>query len=297
MPRFATALAGVTVAMVAALAGWGSAATSGHGILFLRTEANPRLQQIQLWHRGASPRPLGPSSDWILTPQWSPDGESIAFAAEQGGWDDPAAYDIWTMRSDGSGAKQLTRDSEDPTVFRADEPSWSPGGRRIVFVRELANKPYDELVVVDVRTGRERTLPATGPFGSPAWGKPGIAYEADYRRLMLLSPAGGRPKLLGPAFGQWSVLTWSSRSVLAALEVNRVILYYGSGRQAGRFSIPFRASRACGIAWSPDGKRLLLRTGGKHSSLWTATAAGTRWRRLPLALGKTNRDNCAVSWR
>jgi hypothetical protein len=35
----------------------------------VRVERNPRLQQIMLWSPGTSPRPLGPSSDWILTPQ------------------------------------------------------------------------------------------------------------------------------------------------------------------------------------------------------------------------------------
>lgn len=149
------------------------AAAGGHGILFLR--ARGRVQQVFLWHRGlAPPRPLGPSSDFVESPVWSPDGKSIAFADEPGGWDDPELLDIYVMHPDGTDVKRITYDSERPSVFRADEPSWSPDGSRIVFVRELGNGP--ELAVVSVGSRREMTLPASGE--DPAWGKAGILYVA-----------------------------------------------------------------------------------------------------------------------
>jgi Tol biopolymer transport system component len=264
----AAALAALAAALVLAGAGYvGRSAAAGHGILLLQTEADPRLQQILLWHPGgASPQPLGSSSDWILTPVWSPDGRSIAFAEEQGGWDDPAAYDIWTMNADGSGPKQVTHDATRSNVFRADEPSWSPDGRHIVFVRETVNKPYQELVIVNTRTGRERTLHASGEH--PAWGKAGIAYVADYRRIMLVSPASGRPKLLAPVTA------------------------------TGLARVPFKKTNACGVAWSPDGRRLLVRTSRRRVGLWSVSpAGGGQWRRLPLSIGTSNFDNCAVSWR
>ncbi|HZC74952.1 MAG TPA: hypothetical protein VE220_03165 [Gaiellaceae bacterium] len=236
---------------------------------------------------------MGSSSEWILTPRWSPDGKSIAFAEEQGGWDDPAAYDIWTMSADGSGSKRLTYDVNRSNVFRDDEPSWSPDSRRIVYVRETENKPYEALVIVNVLTGRERTLHASGE--TPAWGRAGIAYVADYRRIMLVSPSGGRPKVVAPVSA--TGLVWSSRGVLAALQSDRILLYTASGRRAGFVRVPFKKTNACGIAWSPDGKRLLVRTSRRRVSLWSVTTTGRHWRRLPLAIGTSNFDNCAVSWR
>lgn len=272
----------------------GRTATAGHGILLLQTETNERLQQVLLWHPNGGPaKPLGSSSDWILTPQWSPDGKSIAFAEEQGGWDDPAAYDIWTMRADGSGARRLTRDSLRSDVFRAHEPSWSPDSRRIVFVRDLENKPYEELVIVSARTGQERTLHASGE--TPAWGRAGIAYVADYRRIMLLRPAGGRPKVLARVTA--SGLAWSSRGVLAAWQSDRINFFTASGRAVGTVHVPFKKTNACGVAWSPDGKRVLVRTSRRTLGLWSVSPAGGHWRRLPLLIGKSNFDNCAVSWR
>lgn len=290
-------------AAIAALAGalvlsgvvhGGGSAAAGRGILLLQTEANARLQRVLSWHPGGgSPRPLGSSSDWILTPQWSPDGKSIAYAEEQGGWDDPAAYDIWTMHADGSGAKRLTYDVNRSKVFRADSPSWSPDSRRIVFVRDTENKPYEQLVVVKVRSGAERGLKVSGE--TPAWGKAGIAYVADYRRIMLVSPAGGRAKVLAPVTA--TALTWSSRGVLAALQSDRILLYTARGQRVGFLRVPFEKTNACGIAWSPDGKQLLVRTSRRRVGLWSVTPAGGTWRRLPLAIGKSNFDNCAVSWR
>ena len=294
MKRAATVIVLVAALVLAGVVYGGRAAAPGHGILLLRTEANLTLQQILLWHPGAaSAQPLGSSSDWILTPKWSPDGSSIAFAEQQGGWSDPADDEIWTMRADGSGAKQLTKDATRPNVFRAYTPSWSPDSRRIVFVRETENKPYQALVVVNVRTGHERNLSVAGE--SPAWGKPGIAYVADYRRIMLVSPAGGRAKVLAPVTA--TALVWSSRSELAAMQSDRILIFTAKGRQVGFLRVPFKKTNACGIAWSPDGKRLLVRTSRRTVGLWSVTpAGGGRWRRLPLTIGKSNFENCAVSW-
>jgi hypothetical protein len=281
-------------ALALGLAGCGGSAAAGdpHGLLSLRTPRdNGRVQQILLRRQGAAPRQIGPSADWILRPAWSPDGKSIAFADERGGWDDPDHTEIYVMRADGSKLRDLT--SGRPTVLRDEEPSWSPDGSRIVFVRVVENRPYLELGVVDARTGRERTLHVSGE--SPAWGKAGIVYAGGHGQLMLVSP-GGRPKLFARASTRW--FTWSRSGVLAALERGRVVLFSGSGRQVGQFPLPFeRKTHVCGIAWSADGERLAVRTAQHQIGLWTATVAGGHWRRSPVTLGTSDIDNCALSWR
>ena len=60
--------------------------------------------------------------NWDIQPRFSPDGKRIAFISDREGGDN-----IWTMKVDGSDAKQITKES-----FRLlNNPTWSPDGRYI----------------------------------------------------------------------------------------------------------------------------------------------------------------------
>jgi len=70
---------------------------------------------------------------------WTPDGRIVYTSGDSG---DP---DIWIMRSDGSGRKQLTTDpGRDPAV--------SPDGRRERESREVARRAFKKLKA-DVQNG------------------------------------------------------------------------------------------------------------------------------------------------
>ncbi len=59
---------------------------------------------------------------WDVQPRFSPDGSRIAYTSDRGGGDN-----IWVMARDGSGAKQITKES-----FRLlYQPTWSPDGQYI----------------------------------------------------------------------------------------------------------------------------------------------------------------------
>ena len=56
-------------------------------------------------------------------PDWSPDGNRIAFKSDRSG-----QFEIWTMNPDGSDPVQLT-------THGGEEPNWAPNGVEIVFTR------------------------------------------------------------------------------------------------------------------------------------------------------------------
>ena len=70
---------------------------------------------------------LGPG----LTPDWSPDGRRIAFAAASR--EAPDNKEIFTVRANGRGLRQLTAFKTRDT---ATDPTWSPDGKSIAFLRK-----------------------------------------------------------------------------------------------------------------------------------------------------------------
>jgi Tol biopolymer transport system component len=70
-----------------------------------------------------------------LFPDWSPNGRRIAFDSNRDG-----DREIYTMRSNGSGVRQLTFNDD-----RIDDgfPAWSPDGRRIAFNSGFTPGPHD----------------------------------------------------------------------------------------------------------------------------------------------------------
>jgi Tol biopolymer transport system component len=88
-------------------------------------------------------------------PKWSPDGSIIAF------WSgfETKYGDIWTMRADGTGARQLT---DQPGTISSDNPAWSPDGTKLLFDTSRRGSAQiwmmnvdgsDQHLLVDIRVG------------------------------------------------------------------------------------------------------------------------------------------------
>ena len=68
-------------------------------------------------------------------PDWSPDGQLIAFYSDRSG-----NYEVWAIHPDGSGLEQLTHTGESPVLV----PHWSPDGGRLVANRtDLPPRLFD----------------------------------------------------------------------------------------------------------------------------------------------------------
>jgi TolB protein len=90
-------------------------------------------------------------------PDWSPDGKLIAFVKQEG-----QSFSIGVMAPDGSGERILT------TSYFADEPTWAPNSRVIMFEHK-AGDGESRLWTVDVTGHVQREGPGGVAGSDPAW--------------------------------------------------------------------------------------------------------------------------------
>jgi TolB protein len=131
----------------------------GKTIVFARYVGDPN----PLWlvdADGSNERQLTtPRGDGDVQPDWSPDGDWIAFSRS----DDPTEgragtryrHDIWLVRPDGTGLRQLTRHAGANW-----SPRWSPDGKRIVFASDRKHSDLLDIYVMDADGGRQTRLTA-----------------------------------------------------------------------------------------------------------------------------------------
>jgi hypothetical protein len=139
-------------------------------------ESGKRLEEIPL-----------PEDSEILQPAWSPDGQSIAYVGQAGGFTDIYLYSFNTKQS-----RALTHDH-----YGDLQPAWSPDGQRLVFVTERFSTNLDTLsfagfglatmtvsngMIEPINTGLE------GNATSPQW-------SPDGRSVYFISDADGRPNV------------------------------------------------------------------------------------------------------
>ena len=125
-------------------------------------------------------------------PEWSPDGQTIAYASERSGF-----YELHLVGRDGEGDRQLTSAG-------ADHPAhdWHPDGTRLVAARGHRNR-FD-LVSVDVADGSAEVVARGGTWHGPHWTAAGdivSGYEdhATPCELRRVAPGGEAATIHAPA--------------------------------------------------------------------------------------------------
>ncbi len=194
-------------------------------------------------------RTITSGKDLDETPAWSPAGGRIAFVRTliPLGTQTGPPPEIWTIGSDGRGARQLTHNSLDDLA-----PSWSPNGRWLVYQRARNRSATSwDLWTMRADGARQRLLTRSGT--RPAW-----------------SP-NGRLIAFGQPTGQMrGCCMLTNLTVIDANGTHRRLLVSNGGRPT----------------WSPDGSRLVFqRMNGAHFDLWIINADGSGLRRLTTAPG------------
>ena len=132
---------------------------------------------------GTNLRRLTTDEGWDDMPAWSPIAESrlIAYVHRDAA---TARDDIWVVRDDGTGARNLTADL--PAELVRGEPAWSPDGQWIAFTQSNTNPASrgGGLWVMRVNGGSKRQLtdhPDDGFDSHPSWSPDGqrIVFARD----------------------------------------------------------------------------------------------------------------------
>ncbi|OLD96104.1 MAG: hypothetical protein AUG79_03695 [Gemmatimonadetes bacterium 13_1_20CM_4_69_16] len=134
----------------------------GKTLAFSRaTEEGTDLPQIYVMAADGTDQQLFAPFDYGVTgssnaPDWSPDGQSVAFHRDVAGTLQVFVLDVRTRA-----VRQLT------SLGRNEDPTWAPDSRHLAFVSDRSG--YRQLWIIDLETGRIRPLLQQSGARLPAW--------------------------------------------------------------------------------------------------------------------------------
>jgi dipeptidyl aminopeptidase/acylaminoacyl peptidase len=143
--------------------------------------------------------------------------------------------DIWVMRTDGTRRERMTTSGD------CSQPTWSPNGRSIAYVRAFSGRKH--IWVLDLaQRSAQRITPKGGNYECPRW-----------------SPDG-----------TWlAYLVWDEAQSAQIASGSLVKLSINGGKQLALISHMIAGGE---LAWSPDGQKILFSEGGENQRLIMADA-------------------------
>jgi len=211
-------------------------------------------------------RPVTTYEGEVRSPTFSRDGTQIAFAWNGEKQDN---NDIYVKVVDSGPPLRLTTNGADD-----DQPSWSPDGRYIAFLRDTGE--IVQLLLISPLGGVERKLAdlRRGPnaywWSPPAWTPDSkfLAVRDDTAIVLISVESGEKRKVTSPPEGwagdHWAAISPDGRTLAFGRMENGpfsdvYVTPLSDGRQARR--ITHNNSGLAGLTWTPDGRELIFSVG------------------------------------
>ena len=223
---------------------------SGRALVYGSFCAEPFAGLYAVRADGSHLRPLAQPRADLADPAISPDRRFIAFTRADTIPCKGCSPAIWVMDASGAHLRRLTSPR---LVGEADShPSWSPDGTRILFTRTDFTAS-DALYVVRREGGPARPLHVAAYTAD--WGPKKIAYlpESGPTAVVTIAPDGSGRRVVTRRRAI-SALAWSRDGRLAYIADHGSTIRVVGGSRMG-FRLPVKA---WALAWSPNGKRLLV---------------------------------------
>lgn len=247
--------------------------------------------------------PLTHLGSHVNSYSWSPDSRSIAVADDRSG-----GYDIYVVGVPGA---SITRITSDPRyeVF----PSWTPDGKRLVYVRlDDRWQDHDVLIADAAGGGDARTVVkdtnffdygAGATFGYPLISPDGStmlfrSQRSGWINYWVVPLAGGAPHQLAPETANQNGAHWApdGKSILYVSLRNgtqdlRVVPASGGG-PARVLVQPDGQGFINNATWSPDGSRIsfTMESPTAPADLYTVPSAGGTPTQLTVSVAPSWRD-------
>jgi Tol biopolymer transport system component len=234
------------------------------------------------------------------TPEWSPDGQSIAFARDMNGMK-PLGLSIWIADADGARARRLTpRDRKSESLY----PRFTPDGQTIVFENCLGQDCDGGIFATRTDgTGLRHITPNSGE--SYSWPVPSpdgrrIAFMRWHvggvmMRIYLIRSDGSGQKPVTPIALEGWAPDWAPNGQSILFSSNNygnrpngaIYTVHPNGRHLRRLTRPRFPFAHFMASYSPDGRRIVLVSNRRsprldHTDLFIMRADGTALHRIPL---------------